>query len=232
MWGREPAPRRGPRRGLSLAQITAAAIEIADAEGLGGVRMSSVAARIGVSPMTLYGYVGSKDDLLTAMADAAVPEPPEPGGAPWREYLTTWTRAQRDALLTHPWLLSAAPTVPPAGPRALRWLDRALAALDGTGLDAGEGVTIATALSGYARSSATLALGLDGAVGGAGPRGYADVLARVLDEHGHPALHAAVHAGAFGRAEQWAEDADFAFGLDLLLDGVHALITRRAGGTP
>ena len=28
------------------------------------------------------------------------------------------------------------------------------------------------------------------------------------------------------------KDADFAFGLDLLLDGVHALITRRAGGTP
>lgn len=233
MWGLEPASRRGPRRGLSLDQITAAAIGIADAEGLAGVRMSSVAAWLGVSTMALYGYVDSKDDLLTAMTDAAVPEPPEPDGVPWREYLTTWTRANRDFLAGHPWLLSGSPSIPPTGPRTLRWLDRALAALDGTGLDAGEAINIATALSGYARSNAALALGLDGAVGEAtpGPVGYADVLAQVLDEQGHPALHAAVHAGAFGPAEQWVEDTDFTFGLDLLLDGVQALITRRSGGT-
>ncbi|MDA3646453.1 TetR/AcrR family transcriptional regulator [Saccharopolyspora indica] len=216
---------------MNLDQITAAAIGIADADGLAGVRMSSVATRLGVSTMALYGYVGSKEDLLTAMADAAVPEPPEPDGVPWREYLTTWTRANRDFLTGHPWLLSGAPAVPPTGPRALRWLDRALAALNGTGLDAGEAINIATALSGYARSSATLAIGLHGPVGEAppGPVGYAGVLARVLDEQGHPALHAAVHAGAFGPAEQWVEDADFTFGLDLLLDGVQALITRRSG---
>ncbi|MER7076717.1 transcriptional regulator, TetR family [Saccharopolyspora kobensis] len=231
MWGLEPTSRRGPRRGLDLDRITAAAIEIADADGLAGVRMSSVATRLGVSTMALYGYVGSKEDLLIAMADAVVPAPPEPDGAPWREYLTTWTRANRDFLAGHPWLLSGSPAVPPTGPRALRWLDRALAALDGTGLDAGEAINIATALSGYARSSAALAIGLRGAVGEAppGPVGYAEVLARVLDDRGHPALHAAVHAGAFGPAEQWVEDSDFTFGLDLLLDGVQALIARRSG---
>ncbi|MDA3626793.1 TetR/AcrR family transcriptional regulator C-terminal domain-containing protein [Saccharopolyspora sp. WRP15-2] len=218
---------------MSLDQITAAAIEIADAEGLAGVRMSSVAARLDVSTMALYGYVGGKDDLLTAMADAATPEPPEPGGVPWREYLTTWTRANRDVLTNHSWLLSSSPTIPPTGPRALRWLDRVLTALDGTGLDAGEGINIATTLSGYARSSAALALGLHGPVDEAaspGPAGYAETLAEVLDDRGHPALFAAVHAGAFGQAEQWVDDADFTFGLDLLLDGIQALITRRERG--
>jgi hypothetical protein len=76
MWGREPTTRRGPRPRLDLATITAAAIEIADTEGLAAVSMSSVAAQVGVAPMALYRYVGSKDELLTVMADSALPPPP------------------------------------------------------------------------------------------------------------------------------------------------------------
>ncbi|MFC4015361.1 TetR/AcrR family transcriptional regulator [Nonomuraea purpurea] len=230
MWGREPATRRGPRPSLSLDRVTDAAIEIADAEGLAGVRMSSVAAKLGVSTMSLYGYVSSKEDLLTAMADAAAPAPPEPGDLPWREYLTAWTRANRDFLLGHPWLLEVSPLTPPMGPRVLRWLDRSLTVLARAGLDAGEGVNISSTLSAYAVSAATLAHDMRGPADEsalAGLSAYTAMLTRFVDAQEYPGLSAALRSHGFGHAEEWVEDHDFTFGLDLLLDGVEALIARR-----
>ncbi|GIH94897.1 TetR/AcrR family transcriptional regulator [Planobispora siamensis] len=232
MWGREPVPRRGPRPRLDLAAITAAAIEIADAEGLAGVSMSAVATRLGVAPMALYRYVGNKDDLLIVMADSAVPPPPDPGGLTWRDYLAAWTRANRDILLARPWLLSIQGDTPPAGPQRLRWLDRALQALGETPLDDGEKFNTVTALTGYALTSATLvhatgAGGREGEAGIAGAAEYGEILAEVLDPQAYPTLSAMMSSGLLGRSEDWVEDADFTFGLDLLLDGVEALIRRR-----
>ncbi|NUW46468.1 TetR/AcrR family transcriptional regulator [Nonomuraea rhodomycinica] len=234
MWGREPVSRRGPRPRLDLASITAAAIEIADAEGLAGVSMGRVAARLGVAPMGLYRYVGSKEDLLTVMADSAVPAPPDRGGLPWRDYLATWTRAHRDLLLSRPWLMAVQGGTPPMGPRRLSWLDRALEALGATPLDDGEKFNTVTALTGYALTGATLvhatsAAGGERGAGIAGAAEYGEVLAEVLDPRTYPTLSAMMRSGTLGRSEGWVEDADFAFGLDLLLDGVEALIRRRAG---
>lgn len=234
MWGREPAPRRGPRPRLDLATITAAAIEIADADGLAGVSMGSVASRVGVAATALYRYVGSKEDLLTSMADAVVPAPPEPGGRPWRDYLAQWTKAQRDIVLEHDWLLSISRFAPPLGPRRLLWLDRALAALDGTGLDDGEKINVASSLTGYALTDAALVHNAGSGFGEfdetdiGGVSDYGDLLAEVLDPETYPALSAAVRAGALGGVEGWVDDEDFRFGLGLLLDGVERLIARRA----
>ena len=235
MWGRETTSRHGPRPSLDLVRIIDAAIRIADNEGLAGVRMSSVAAEVGVATMSLYRYVGSKDELLTVMVDAATPEPPALDGRPWRDYLADWTRANRDLLLDRPWLLFLTGRTPPAGPRMLRWLDRALAALAGTGLDFGERINIASTLTGYAVSQATLTHSMTSTAAAAsddsiaGLADYGHILGQVLDPEGYPELTAAVRANAFGAAEEWIDDADFTFGLDLLLDGIEALITRRRG---
>ncbi|MCC5576223.1 TetR/AcrR family transcriptional regulator C-terminal domain-containing protein [Microtetraspora sp. AC03309] len=234
MWGREPASRRGPRPRLDLETITTAAIEIADAEGLAGVSMSSVAAQVGVAPMALYRYVGSKDELLTAMADSAVPPPPERGTLTWRDYLATWTRANRDFLLSRPWLLSVQALTPPMGPRRLYWLDRALDALGDTTLEDGEKFNAATALTGYALTDATLVHTMNAAgqkpdaTGITGAADYGEVLAEVLDPQTYPALSAMMRSGLLRESEGWTEDADFLFGLNLLLDGIEALIARRA----
>jgi AcrR family transcriptional regulator len=192
--------------------------------------MASVAAEVGVATMSLYRYAGSKDDLLLIMADAAAPEPPPLDGRAWRPYLIDWTTANRNFLLSRPWLLSLGQKSPPAGPRSLRWLDRALAALDGTGLGPGEKINIVTTLTGYAAQQATLAHALTAVATAddpmAGMAGYGAVLSEVLDPDGYPALTAAVRADGFGRNETWVDDADFIFGLTLLLDGIEALIRR------
>ncbi|GAA3728448.1 TetR/AcrR family transcriptional regulator [Plantactinospora mayteni] len=241
MWGRDTGSRHGPRPSLDLARIIDAAIGIADREGLAGVRMSSVAAQVGMATMSLYRYVGSKDELLTVMADAATPEPPTLDGRPWRVYLAAWTQANRDFLVDRPWLLSLAHHTPPTGPRTLRWLDRALTALAPTELDLGQRINIASTLTGYATTQATLSHSMitaaaatatattsaagDGSITGLAD--YGDILDQVLDPEDYPELTAAVRSHAFGTAEKWIDDADFTFGLDLLLDGIETLITRR-----
>jgi AcrR family transcriptional regulator len=231
LWGHETSSKHGPRPSLDLAAVVGAAIRLADRDGLEGVKMSAVAAEVGMATMSLYRYVGSKEELLIVMADAATPAPPPIDGRPWRPYLTHWTRANRDFLLDRPWLLALGQHTPPLGPRTLHWLDRALAALAGTGLGHAEGITIATTLTGYASRQAALAHAMTAAPAGesiAGLVEYGEILAAVLDPAQHPALAEAVRQNAFGAAEDWIDDADFAFGLGLLLDGIEALIAGKA----
>ena len=74
-WCLTDASARGPARRLSHAAITAAAIEVADDQGLGAVTMARVAQRLGFTTMALYRYVSTKAELLLLMADAAVALP-------------------------------------------------------------------------------------------------------------------------------------------------------------
>ncbi len=230
MWGRETAARHGPRPSLETASVVDAAVAVADAHGLAGVTMGSVASRLGVAPMSLYRYVGSKDDLLTMMADAAAPEPPPRGALGWRDYAVRWTRAQRDHLLRRPWLLDIPRRAAPFGPRELRWMEGMLAALEETRLDVGECVNIATVLSGYANAQANLARQLmvpdQGAGASVSRPSYAAALSEVLDPEEYPILASVARFDGFGDSGEWIEDADFTFGLDLLCAGVEALIER------
>src|SRR6201994_1909280 len=54
--GRRGRGRRGPRPALSVDEIVAAAIAVADAEGLEAVSMARVAADLGFTTMSLYRY--------------------------------------------------------------------------------------------------------------------------------------------------------------------------------
>src|SRR5687767_6127641 len=70
LWrAREPS-RRGPRPRLDVDAVVAAAIALADERGLAAVSMRALAKRLGVSAMTLYGYVPGKDELIDLMLDA------------------------------------------------------------------------------------------------------------------------------------------------------------------
>ncbi|GIM96641.1 TetR/AcrR family transcriptional regulator C-terminal domain-containing protein [Paractinoplanes toevensis] len=130
-----PAPRRDHE--LTREKIIAAAIDIADTEGMAELSMRRIAATLGVSTMSLYRHVPGKDDLTLAMIDTAVGELPLPARPPrgWRAALELVARLEWTVFQRHPWL---APTMsitrPQMAPNAMRLSEWVMAAFDGTGL--------------------------------------------------------------------------------------------------
>lgn len=105
-WGLAAAPQRGPKRELSLERIVDAAIEIADAEGLGAVTMQRVAQTFEFSTMALYRYVATKDDLHQLMLDTAMSRSLEPiSAADWQSGSRELLRGLVSGYRRHPWTL-------------------------------------------------------------------------------------------------------------------------------
>src|ERR1700728_977916 len=96
VWGLRERPGKGPKPGLSLEKIVAAAVHVGATDGLAAVSMGRVAAELGAGTMALYRYVGSKSELLNLMVDAAFgPPPPLPESAVgWRAALSHWAWAE------------------------------------------------------------------------------------------------------------------------------------------
>ncbi|WAU82137.1 TetR/AcrR family transcriptional regulator C-terminal domain-containing protein [Streptomyces sp. Qhu-G9] len=232
-WGFRARPSKGPKPGLSLDRIVAAAVGAAAAEGIGAVSMGRVAKELAVSPMSLYRYVGAKDELYVLMQEAVTPAPPEPmpEGAGWRAGLTRWARAQRAFFHENLWLLRIPVSGPPASPKSVAWMEYGLETLDGTGLDEGTKLGVIMLVSGYVRNEATLMSDLDAAYTARGHapdevlRRYQRTLAALTDPERHPAVTRVLESDALDQADE--PDADFEFGLGVVLDGVAALIARR-----
>jgi len=137
--GRATRPRRGRGGGaLSVGRIVAAAVMIADAEGLDGLSMRRVATELGAGPMSLYRHVRDKDDLLLRMMDVVLREARLPASAPpgWRPRLEVAARSLWAAFRRHPWLAPALSlTRPQAVAGGLAYTEWVLAALAEAGLD-------------------------------------------------------------------------------------------------
>ncbi|GAA3437657.1 TetR/AcrR family transcriptional regulator [Kutzneria kofuensis] len=144
VWTRLAEQRR--RQSLSVEQIVAAAIRLADAEGTQALTMRRVATEAGTGTTSLYRYVTNKDELLELMVDAVQGEdewPAAPSGD-WRADLTVVANGMRVTMLRHPWLATELRSRPTLGPNALRQADFALAAAGGATSD----ITLASALLG------------------------------------------------------------------------------------
>jgi AcrR family transcriptional regulator len=117
--------------GLSREAIVAAAIEIADAEGLEAVSIRRLASKLEARPMSLYSHIEHKEDLLDLMVDEAMKMAVLPGEVPadWREALRQIAQATRSAARAHPWMIATAFQRPLLGPHALRHVDQSLAAV-------------------------------------------------------------------------------------------------------
>jgi AcrR family transcriptional regulator len=131
IWERPEPPSRPALTPLSRERIVAAAIRLADADGLAAVSLRKVGAVLDAGPMRLYGYLSTKEELLDLMVDAVYGEiaGPEPGD--WRAALRTIAHQLRAAARRHPWFADLVGRRPSPGPNTLAHMEKALAALDG-----------------------------------------------------------------------------------------------------
>lgn len=127
MWER---PRGGRRSKLSREAIVAAAIKLADAEGMAAVSIRRVAGELGVRAMSLYGHIDRKEDLLDLMYDEVAADVLIEGELPsdWREAFLQITRRERATGLEHPWMFQLAGRSSRIGPNGLRHADQSLRA--------------------------------------------------------------------------------------------------------
>lgn len=230
-WGVAATPQRGPKRELSIERIVEAAVELADAEGLGAVSMSAVATRLGFTTMALYRYVTNKDELLLVMAEAALGVPPlstrERGT--WRERVTAYHHEMLAVFRAHPWLLDLPIEGVPTTPANVGWLEEGLAALDDTPLDWHEKTAVMLLVQGVARWTATIERGYSAraASDSVDPEEIDRVTEHILDTlvtaEGHPHVRQALDHGILT-----ADGDPFSFGLDRILDGVAQYVERRA----
>ncbi|MGA5269750.1 TetR/AcrR family transcriptional regulator [Streptomyces lydicamycinicus] len=240
LWGGRERPSRGPKPALSLERITRTAIALADTGGLGAVSMQRVAAELDFTKMSLYRYVPGKSELVALMIDQAMGEPPSApspdtagrdGEEPWRGELRAWAHALAAVYHRHPWLLGAAVGPRVMGPHELGWTERALAALADTGLTGAEQLDAVVVVSGHIRAIAQVATAMG--LSSARAKEPEQVMSAALNEllagraDRFPAVAAAVAATEADRASR---DRAGEFGLERILDGLAAYMSRARGG--
>ncbi|MEU3216326.1 TetR/AcrR family transcriptional regulator [Streptomyces sp. NPDC006971] len=219
LWLRPDEPRRGRRPSFSREAITAAAVALADAEGLEAVTMRRVAAEVGAGVMSLYSYAPDKETLLELMVDhvsgeLAIAGPPT---GDWRADLKTVAHLQRAHMLRHPWLPAALTSRRVPGPNTLAFLEHALAALRPTGLDGAAKLEVFAQLTAFVAGHVGHEVA-QAAVSGSPDRAAAEMryLAAVAADGRHPELAEALSApGRLLTAE-----ATFTRFLDRLIDGL------------
>ncbi len=211
-------------KSLSRERVVAAAVDLADAEGIRTVTMRAVGGRLGVEAMSLYHHVRDKTDLLGAMLEQVAAEVDVSDDGPgWLPAVRAQCVATHDALMRHPWSASLWVSLGLPGPARTHLLETLLRRLREGGfgpelLDVAFH-TINNHTVGHALQA--VGFGTDREQLVAGANAFLDH----LDQDTHPELTAHV---------QWHLDQPpgpsgdaFGLALDLLLEGLERL--RSAG---
>ena len=144
---------------ISREAVLAAALRLADEQGLAAVTMHAVARSLGVTPMALYRHVADKDALLDGLVELLLTEYPRPvAEGRWDERLVALADGIRATARRHPAVFPLLLTRPAVTPAARAARDAVQAALREGGLPDPEAARaerlIATAVLGFAASEA------------------------------------------------------------------------------
>jgi len=208
---------RGTRARLSTERILAAAMGLADRDGIAGLSMRRLADLLDVAPMAIYKHVANKDELLDRMVDVVFGEVELALEVGWRDALRRRALSKRAALLRHPWAIGLMEARTP-GPANLRHHDEMVRCLR-----VSAGLSITQALHAYSLMDSYIygfAFQQSSVVNGAtevavGARALADGGALLPGHHPHldELVAEVVRSG-------YDFDEEFEFGLDTLLDGI------------
>lgn len=223
VWERPEPADRPVLAPLSRQRIARAAIRLADANGLEAVSLRKVAAALDVGPMRLYGYIGTKDELLDLMVDAVHAEI-RPAGDGWRQVLRSLAETTRQTVHRHEWLADLIGGRPQLGPHALARGEAVFAAMGGVDVDivmpvvaAVDAYVIGAVRREIAERRAERATGMDKRQWQAA---FGPYLEQIFATGRFPALATVVRDGAHLDTDQ-----TFRTGLDFLLDGIQARIS-------
>lgn len=217
MTGTQPPPDRPP---LSRERILASAIAIADADGIEALSMRRLGQALGVEAMSLYHHVAGKDAVLDGITDIVLAdvELPAPNGD-WRAGVRTIALSTHDVLMRHPW--AAGEMLARTIPARFRYMEALLGRLRAGGLSAIQTDHAYHALDSYVAGFTLWQVGLS--IDEGSLPDLARTFLATLDPDRNPYLIEHIHVHLAERDP--ADEGSFAFGLDLLLDGLERLRT-------
>ncbi|WP_136708336.1 TetR/AcrR family transcriptional regulator C-terminal domain-containing protein [Agromyces sp. H66] len=207
------------RMPLDRDRVLRAAIRLADRHGLESVSMRKLGQELRVEAMSLYKHVDNKDDIFDGMADLVVSEFEVPADdVDWKSAVRRSAISAHEVLLRHPWAGGLIESRPSAGLARLRYLDATIGVLAAAGFSMPIIRRSIMVLDSYTYGFALQESAWPFEVGTA-PQVAASFVRRV-PAGDHPNL------AAMAESVMDAPDGispEFAFGLDLILDGLERL---------
>lgn len=227
-------PPSSTRPPLDRRRVLAAAVDLADAEGLAALTMRRLAAALGIEAMSLYHYVENKDALLDGLVEAVMEQITDEHAShaaatgDWRAVVRRHCLLARDVMLRHPWapgLIAARSSVPAA---AIAHYEAVLAAFVDGGLDYALGHrglhALGSMILGFVSEPFSPAAGADEGAEDIDPEQFAAAMPHLAQM-----MAAELHAADDPTLGWCDSQTEFEFTLDLLLDG---LARHHAAGTP
>ena len=230
IWTRQRAAAPA-REALSREQIVRTAMATLDAEGLAGLSIRKLAAKLGAGATSLYWHVPTKDDLIDLLIDEIWSEVdvPDPELAGWRSGALLFGHSLRATVLRHPWLPEIMYVRPSIGPNAMTLGSRGLvlfgaAGFSGPDVDFAMGSVMSYVLGTASSEVATREMARK--AGQSLEQMSGDLLqqAEALTTD-LPGMHESVRRRA-DRDVNALFTESFAFGLDALLDGLEARLRK------
>ncbi|MGH2472608.1 MAG: TetR/AcrR family transcriptional regulator C-terminal domain-containing protein [Candidatus Limnocylindria bacterium] len=198
-----------------------AAVELADKGGIESLSMRKLAQELGVEAMSLYNHVQNKEDLLDGIVDVVVGEIEVPPGATdWKTSLRQTVLSARGVLLRHPWAPRVIEARKNPSPATLAYFESVIGILRSGGFSVDLTHHALHAL-GSRVLGFTQELFNDSDELAAGPEAAA-MFAQMADRFPYMTemARAVTHEGGLGGCD---DDVEFAFALELILDGLEKL---------
>ena len=215
----EERPRREP---LNRRRIVQTALRIMDEEGLAAVTMRRVGRELGCEAMSLYNHVRDKDDILDGIAVEVLREFRIPEAEEWDEAARLAAKEFRRLLLAHPGVMTLMTErdKPFTDADSMRVYEYIMDLLRSAGLSVADTALAFHTFGGYILGSVTMELG----IGVGGPSDPAHVqaheeMARLVASADLPRLREVMP-----HLVDCDMDAQFEFGLDLMIEGLRARI--------
>ena len=209
------AQRREP---LTRERVLQAAIKLADQGGLESLSMRKLGQELGVEAMALYYHFKNKDEVLDNMIDLVFSEIDLlPSGADWKTAMRQRAISAREVLSRHRWAIGLMESRTNPGPANLRHHDAVIGCLRAAGFDMEMAAHAYALLDSYLYGFALTKMNLPfESAEEAAEMAQRMIQPFLLDEYSNLLEMLTEHVMKPG----YEYGDEFAFGLDLILDGL------------
>ena len=209
------AERREP---LSRDRVLRAAMTLADAQGLDALSMRKLGKQLGVEAMSLYKHVANKEDLLDGIAELVASEIHLPAPeAEWKTAMRERAISARVVFSRHPWAVGLMEARTNPGLASLRYYDRVIGILRQSGFSIRMATRAFSLMDAYVFGYAAQEINLPFE----STEDLSEIAASIRDQLPTDEFpHFSEMILDYVLRPEWNFEEEFAFGLDLILDGL------------